>query len=71
MVGFVFVNTNSHEHSSNVQSTLPKCTYAWGGISMRGATHLVMFTGNMNAVKYGRILETGLVPFIRICFPDI
>ena len=37
---------------------------------MRGATRLVMFTGNMNAVKYEQILETGLVPFIRTCFPD-
>ena len=48
----------------------PAKVHIWGDISMRGATHLVMFTGNMNAVKYGRILETGLVPFIRICFPD-
>ena len=30
----------------------------------------MMFTGNMNAVKYEQILETGLVPFIRTCFPD-
>ena len=37
---------------------------------MRGATRLVMFTGIMNAIKYGQILETGLVPFLRTCFPD-
>ena len=40
------------------------------GISIKGATRLVMFTSNINAVKYGQILETGLLPFIRICFPD-
>lgn len=44
--------------------------YICGGISIREATRLVKFTGNMNAVKYGKILETGLVPFIRACFPD-
>lgn len=48
----------------------PAKVHIWGGISMRGATRLVMFTGTMNAVKYGQILETGLVPFIRTCFPD-
>ena len=44
--------------------------HIWGGISIRRATRLVMFTSNMNAVKYGQILETGLVPFIRAWFPD-
>ena len=72
MTSFVFVNRNrnNHDHKNNVQSTLPKCTYGVVRISMRGATRLVMFTGNMNAIKYGQILETGLVPFLRTCFPD-
>ena len=48
----------------------PAKVHIWGGISMRGATRLVMFTGTMNAVKYGQILEIGLVPFMRTCFPD-
>ena len=48
----------------------PAKVHIWGGISMRGATRLVMFTGIMNAIKYGQILETGLVPFLRTCFPD-
>ena len=29
----------------------PAKVHIWGGISMRGATRLVMFTGTMNAVK--------------------
>jgi len=44
--------------------------HIWGGISMRGATQLVMFSGIMNAPRYGEILETGLVPFIKTCYPD-
>ena len=48
----------------------PAKVHIWDGISMRGATRLVMFTGIMNAIKYGQILETGLVPFLRTCFPD-
>lgn len=44
--------------------------HIWGGISMRGATRLVMFSGIMNAPRYGKILEAGLVPFIRTCYPD-
>ena len=31
----------------------PAEVHIWGGISMRGAIRLVMFIGNMNAVKYG------------------
>ena len=48
----------------------PAKVHIWGGISMRGATRLMMFTGTMNAVKYGQILEIGFVPFMRTCFPD-
>ena len=44
--------------------------HIWGGISMRGATRLVMFTGIMNAVRYGKILESSLVPFINTYYPD-
>ena len=39
-------------------------------MSMQGATCLVMFTGIMNAVRYGKILESNLVPFIKTYFPD-
>ena len=37
---------------------------------MRGATRLVMFTVNMNTIRYGKIIEASLVPFVRTCYPD-
>ena len=37
---------------------------------MRGATRLIMFNGNMNAIRFGKIIEAGLVPFVKTCFPD-
>lgn len=48
----------------------PAKIHIWGGISMRGTTRLVMFTGNMNAVRFGKIIEAALVPFVRTCYPD-
>ena len=42
----------------------PVKVHVWGGISMCGATPLVLFTGIMNAEKYVQILEHGLLPFI-------
>ena len=48
----------------------PAKIHIWGGISMRGATRIIMFTGNMNAIRYGKVVEAGLVPFIKTCFPD-
>jgi len=44
--------------------------HIWGGISLRGATKIIMFTGNMNAIRLGQIFEAGLLPFIREVFPD-
>ena len=29
-----------------------------------------MFKGNMNAIKYGKIAEASVVPFIRASYPD-
>ena len=29
-----------------------------------------MFTGNMNTMRYGKIIEASLVPFVRTCYPD-
>ena len=29
-----------------------------------------MFTGNMNAIRFSKIIEAALVPFIRTCYPD-
>ena len=48
--------------------TVSMCVYVCTYIIMkkaRGATRLVIFTGNMNAIKYGKIIETGLVPFVK------
>lgn len=48
----------------------PVKVHIWGGISTRGATKLVIFTGTMDAIKFGKILEASLVPFVRTCYPD-
>ena len=48
----------------------PAKVHIWGGISMRGATRLVMLSGNMNAIRYGKIVEAALVPFVKTCYPD-
>ena len=37
---------------------------------MKGATKLVMFKENHNAVNFAKILEEALIPFIRLKFPD-
>ena len=60
------------EGTSNVEakSQTPSKIHIWGGISMRGATRLIMFKGSINALKYGKIVEAGLVPFIRTIYPD-
>lgn len=36
----------------------PVKVHIWGGISVRVATRLVMFTGTMNAIRFGKILST-------------
>ena len=48
----------------------PAKVHIWGGISMRGATRIIMFNGIMNAIRFGKIVEAGLVPFVTTCFPD-
>ena len=44
--------------------------HIWGGISARGATKVVMFTGIMNAKRLSAIYEAGLLPFVEERFPD-
>ena len=39
--------------------------YIWGGISKRGATKLVMFSGIMNTNRLITVYEAGLLPFLR------
>ena len=48
---------------------LPKI-HVWGGISKEGATQLVMFSGKMNATKYGDIRLASLLPSIKECYPE-
>jgi len=43
--------------------------HVWGGISARGATPIVIFTGTLIATQYTRILEAAVVPFIQRCYP--
>ena len=40
--------------------------YMCGGISKRGATAVVIFTGIMNATRYTNILDAALVPLSRV-----
>ena len=44
--------------------------HLWGGISARGATRIVMFTGIMDAHRLAAIFEIGLLPFIEERFND-
>lgn len=48
----------------------PLKLHVWGGISMRGATPLVMFQDNLTAVRLAEILRKGLIPFVRSKFPE-
>lgn len=43
----------------------PIKVHIWGGISARGATRVIMFTGIMNAQRLARVFEVGLLPFIE------
>ena len=54
----------------NYRHKHPPKVHVWAGISKNGATHIVMFSGIMNATKYGDILSASLVPFIREKYPN-
>ncbi len=41
-----------------------------GGISIRGATPLVIFTGKLCATKLLKIFDAGLFPFVDKSFPS-
>jgi len=47
----------------------PLKLHIWGGISMRGATRLVMFKDTLTAIRFGKVLKKGLIPFVRSKFP--
>ena len=44
--------------------------HIWGGISFRGATNIIMFSGIMDAPRFTQILQAGLLPYINEVFPD-
>lgn len=43
----------------------PVKVHVWGGISWYGRTSVVIFEGIMDAVGYTKVLEKGLLPFIK------
>ena len=44
--------------------------HIWGGISKRGATDVIIFTGIMDAERLVTVFEAGLLPFLRDRYPD-
>ena len=48
----------------------PPKIHVWAGISKRGATKLIMFSGIMTATRYGDILSVSLVPFLEKAYPN-
>lgn len=48
----------------------PAKVNVWGGISPKGCTNIVIFTGIMTATRYTDILDVGLVPFITDKYPE-
>ena len=47
----------------------PAKVHVWAGISARGATQIVIFTGILNATRYTDILDAALLPFIENHYP--
>ena len=48
----------------------PYKVHVWAGISARGPTKLVIFTGIMTSIRYCEILKAALLPSISSMFPD-
>ena len=48
----------------------PPKVHVLAGISKRGATAIVIFTGTLTATRYCDILEKTLLPFVIKVFPD-
>lgn len=47
----------------------PLKVHVWGGISSKGATGIVIFTGILTATRYAEILSAALLPFIHKKYP--
>ncbi len=56
------LNIKTPSHSPKVM--------VWGGISSRGATPLIFIQGGVNAEKYIKILEEGLLTTMNFLYPD-
>ena len=48
----------------------PLKIHIWTGISCRGATSVVIFTGTLVTTKLTEIFEASLIPFIRKVYPE-
>ena len=48
----------------------PIKVHIWGGVSKRGTTNIVIFTGIMDAERLVKLYEAGLLYFLRDCYPD-
>ena len=47
----------------------PPKIHVWAGISKKGATKIVLFSGIMTATRYSDILSASLVPFLKEKYP--
>ena len=47
----------------------PQKVHVWAGISAKGATAIVIFTGILTTTRYTDILDAALVPFIEEHYP--
>jgi hypothetical protein len=47
----------------------PPKVHVWAGISAKGATSVVIFTGILKATRYTDIVEAALTPFIEEYYP--
>ena len=48
----------------------PLKVHIWGAISKKGAAPVVIFTENLTAVRFTKILEASLIPFFWSKSPD-
>ena len=55
---------------AQAQAQAPPKVHVWAGISRRGSTAIVIFTGTLTATRYCDILQDTLLPFVRKVFPD-
>jgi hypothetical protein len=58
---------------SRKESPVPKWSsqiMVWGGVSIRGNTPLVIVGGTMNSDLYQVVLESNLLPTMKVLYPD-